>query len=133
VLALAQAWISPWVQLAPVVVAVVLVNGSLIGDDNYLPEWLGFAGLAFVVAATILGFFIPRRMLLRTDEHVYLFALPRQRKDSLEAPLGAFPLGELPLRLSEDSRAELGEERLWPLSGARRERDAIGKAIEPAR
>ena len=131
VIALAQGLVDPRLMLVPIVTAAVLINGSLIGDDNYLPAWSGYLGIVLVVAASIAGFTIPRRFLLRTDEHAYMFELPRRRSSPVGAPLSVIRSAELPPVLREERSRDFSGERIWANPNTKAERYALTQAVLP--
>ena len=127
VVAIAQASINPWLTFVPLGVGGALTAGGLLGD--MYPRWLGIVGLIVVVAGSVVLSFVPRRLLIRTDETLFVFKLPRSRKEPLGQPLHAAPAGELPADTGGRT-IELFGERLWASIGAGRERSAMTAALD---
>ena len=130
VLALAQRGMPPWLQFIPYGLIGLGFSGG-IGGDSYLPGWatvlmlvLGAAG-AFAVPALI-----PRRMLVRTDQHLYVFKQPNSAKASVEPPLSVHDFSTL-IPAVGGKRPELDGDRYYPSFGASGEKDAIAIALSP--
>jgi hypothetical protein len=123
---------DPRLSMGAVVMGAVLVNGSLLGGDNYLPEWLGWLGLAVAIAFSAAGFFIRRRFLVRTEEHVYMFNLPVRRSDPIGPPISIADVASLPPGRPDKKSRSFGGERLWAPYGSKIDRDSLNELLLPA-
>jgi hypothetical protein len=130
VVAIAQGSVDPRLTLVPAGVGGALMAGGLFGD-TYLPTWLGILGLVMIAVWSQALALLPRRLLLRTDDRLYVFELPRLRKRPLAPAICSVPAGELPPDPGGRS-IELCGERLWGGYGRGREREAMAAAIAPA-
>ncbi|KAA0270336.1 MAG: hypothetical protein EDQ89_10530 [Acidobacteria bacterium] len=123
--AVCQAGVPPWLGVVPLLAGLVLVVVSLLAGAG--PGWLGPAGALLVLAAIAAMGLARRRLVVRTNRSVRVFALPRSDKAELGAPLAELPLSDLPGH--EGGSTRLGGERLWPNYGSGIERDALARAL----
>jgi hypothetical protein len=127
VVALAQASIDPRLMFAGWGVGGALTAGGLFGD-TYLPTWAGVLGLGAIILTSWASALFPRRLLVRTDDRLYVFELPRSRKQPLAPPIHAASANDLPPD-SGGRSIELFGERLWGNFGRTAERHAITAAL----
>jgi hypothetical protein len=126
-IAVCQAGLPPWLQVAPFLAGLALVVAGFVADA--LPGWFGAVGALLVLAGIALMTLVRRRLVVRTNRAVRVFALPGSEKSAIEAPLVELPIDELPAAAGGPVR--LGGERLWPNYGSGIERDALARVLAP--
>ncbi|UJA21432.1 hypothetical protein HJD18_15225 [Thermoleophilia bacterium SCSIO 60948] len=138
VLAIGQARVGGWRQLAPIVLGSVLVVQGLLTSEGYLPVWAGIAGVVILLAWAVVVARLPLRLITR-GERLHVFALPRRTLSearrgipSLGAPLESFAPDSLPTLEGGDSVTAAGE-RIWPHGARRLEKEALRTAVAPRR
>lgn len=131
VIALAQESVPPWAQFLPYVLGGVGFAGGF-GGGAYLPTWLGVSMVLFSLATAIgSAWLIRRRMLVRTDENLYVFKLPATRSAAIEAPLAIHPTSDLRPASPADKGPVLDNSRIYPSFGASGEKEPICRALDP--
>lgn len=138
VLAIGQARVGGWRQLAPIVLGSVLVVQGLLTSERYLPTWAGIAGVVILLGWAVVVARLPLRLIARGDR-LHVFALPRRTLSearrgvpALAAPLESFGAESLPELEGGDSISAAGQ-RIWPHGGRRLEKDALRTAVAPRR
>ncbi|HET6830836.1 MAG TPA: hypothetical protein VFH44_05735 [Solirubrobacterales bacterium] len=125
--AVCQAGLPPWLQVAPFVAGLALVvAGFVLGG---VPDWVGAVGALLVLAGIAGMTLVRRRLVVRTNRTVRVFALPGSEKVAIEAALAEVSLDELPA--DGGGSVRLGGERLWPNYGSGIEHDALARALTP--
>lgn len=125
-LAVAQAGVGPWRAVVPIALGSVLIVASLV--NQALPAWAGIVGVLIAFLGAAYMTLIPRRMLVRTDEGLLVFAMTRNQKEAVGDPLLTLEVAELPVDPSSQPMV-LGGERLWANYGSGIERTAMRNAL----
>jgi hypothetical protein len=126
-IAVCQTGVPPSLLITPFVAGLALVVADLIA--GFGPDWLGPIGTVLVLFGIAAMTALRRRLVVRTNRALRVFAQPRSDKDAIGEPLAELPLADLP-RYGGGS-VRLGGERLWPNYGSGIEGDALAAALAP--